>query len=394
MKRFMNELALAALGATLSHAAGAGTHFTTIYSTTGGYPNGVFLIRGTVYGTLATGTCGSVYELQPPAGGGTSWTVAPLYTFAGGGDACDPGVGLHGGAGGAVYGTAWGGTNDAGALYELQPPASPGGAWTESVVYSFTFTVPGFPTSGLVDGPEGSFYVFDSWDTLLQLLPPVVPALPWTAAQLWSPPGTLAPTGPIAGPDGSLYGAGQFGGQAGYGNVFQARPPASPGGSWAYQQLYSFGEHSTYRGPDNPNSMVLASGGTIYGTTYGTSLVSGIEGDGAVYELKPPASSGGEWSFTVLKNFGEQVHPIVPLVLQGGNLYGGIATPEGGAIFEIEPPSAPGEAWTTTYLREWTDGQVPSGNIAVDKDGTIFGTTGSIFSPPPYTGTIFMITAR
>ncbi|MGA2594112.1 MAG: hypothetical protein ABSH32_29770 [Bryobacteraceae bacterium] len=117
-------------------------------------------------------------------------------------------------------------------------------------------------------------------------------------------------------------------------------------------------------------------------------------GDGAVYELKPPASSGGEWTFTVLKNFGKQVNPIVPLVIQGGNLYGGIATAEGGAIFEIEPPSAPGGAWTTTYLHQWTDGQVPFGGIAVDKDGTIFGTTGSIFSSPPYTGTIFRITAR
>ena len=73
MERFINKLALVALGATLSHTAAAGAHFDTIYSTTGGYPNGVFLIRGTVYGTLATGTCGSVYELQPPASGGTSF---------------------------------------------------------------------------------------------------------------------------------------------------------------------------------------------------------------------------------------------------------------------------------------------------------------------------------
>lgn len=58
-----------------------------------------------------------------------------IYTFADVDDACSPGalfrIGVAGGADGE------------GAVYELSPPPSPGGSWTESVVYSLPGSVSG-----------------------------------------------------------------------------------------------------------------------------------------------------------------------------------------------------------------------------------------------------------
>ena len=62
--------------------------------------------------------------------------------------------GLVADSSGNLYGTSvFGGTGNAGTVFELSPPAAPGGAWTESVLYNF----PGDNSSG----PAGTL-VFDS----------------------------------------------------------------------------------------------------------------------------------------------------------------------------------------------------------------------------------------
>ena len=116
-----------------------------------------------------------------------------------------------------------------------------------------------------------------------------------------------------------------------------------------------------------------------------------------MYQLQSTASGSGEWTYTLLKNFGPAAYVSVPRVIQNGNLYGGFYTPGNGTvlygvIFEMQPPSTPGGSWTTTYLHRWTDGQIPY-NLAVDSDGTIFGTTVDCVSGS-CSGTIFRITTR
>ncbi len=60
-----------------------------------------------------------------------------LYNFTGSpGDAANPGGPLVAGEGGVLYGTAGGGADNEGAVFELNPPASPGGAWSEAVLVS------------------------------------------------------------------------------------------------------------------------------------------------------------------------------------------------------------------------------------------------------------------
>ena len=75
--------------------------------------------------------------------------------------------------GGVLYGTTqYGGgptsgsscfetaSNYCGTVFELTPPATPGGTWTETILHSFTDQngEGSFPGSSLVWGPEGVLY--------------------------------------------------------------------------------------------------------------------------------------------------------------------------------------------------------------------------------------------
>jgi hypothetical protein len=366
--------------------------FTTLYSFTGGVPTGLALIQGNLYGVAALGGCGNVFELEAPTTVGEPWTLSTLYTFTGSpggvGDACDPGGPPVRGANGALYGlAAAGGANGNGAMYELQPPASPGVAWTEGVAYSFNeiYDYAGGPAASLlVNGSDGSFYVMCEYanGSLLQLLPPAVPGLTWTGALLLEVGDTVDSL--VAGPNGSLYGTSAFG-EGGTGSVFKLLPPEAPGGVWSEIVLHSF----VLGGASDPVTPTLASDGTIYGTTYGT-VPGWYMGKSVAYSLTPPTSSGQAWTYTALRPFfSEQAN--TQLVLHNGNLYGTLATLEGGTVFELEPPAAPGGAWTTTYLHQFSNGQVPFGQLIVDGSGTIFGMSGTMNTLNPSAGTIYKI---
>lgn len=137
---------------------------------------------------------------------------------------------------------------------------------------------------------------------------------------------------------------------------------------WTETVIHNFGYGGAYAG--NPNSLTVASDGTIYGTTYGYDLIGGM-GMGSVFELTPPPSPGGAWAYTVLQDFGGY-HPSAGLILRNGKLYGAVATGiQSGAVFEMQPPSTPGGAWATTHLHQFAD-LVPFVDL-MDKNGTIYG---------------------
>jgi uncharacterized repeat protein (TIGR03803 family) len=124
--------------------------------------------------------CGTVFELAPPASAGGAWTETVLYHFQPA--ATPPGYSYDGsapvggvvfGPNGALYGTtAYGGPFGTGTIFELAPPASPGGAWTESVLYEIEFDSAtggyyGFPTSpfaGLTVGKHGELFGTETSD--------------------------------------------------------------------------------------------------------------------------------------------------------------------------------------------------------------------------------------
>jgi hypothetical protein len=93
---------------------------------------------------------------------------ATIYNFTGapsgcgttGQPACDgatPDARVLTGANGVLYGTTQtGGTANGGTVFELRPPASPGGAWTETVIYSFP--ADSDPSAALTAGQNGELY--------------------------------------------------------------------------------------------------------------------------------------------------------------------------------------------------------------------------------------------
>ena len=289
---------------------------------------------GVLYGTTAEGGsgscpggCGTVFSLTPSDGG---WTEAMLYNFTGGSDGSNP-TGLTIGAGRVLYGT----TNNidsagVGTVFSLTPPASAGGAWTESVLHTFTGPDGGFPEAGVVQGTGGA-----------------------------------------------LYGTTYSGGATDVGVVFRLTPPASPGGTWKETVIHSF------TGSDGgfiSAGVAIGSGGVLYGTA---SLVGG-SGDGTVYSLAPPLAGSNAWTIDVLCAFSGSNgnSPAAGVTIgEGGVLYG--TTTVGGAsgngvVFSLTPPSMAGGSWTEKVLHSFTgspEGSDPNAVLAIGGNGVLFGTT-------------------
>jgi len=384
--------------------------FVTLYNLAGGNPVGLTAANGVLYGAAeAAGiNCGLIYELQPPSTPGAPWTEILLHSFTGTGDACEPIAAPIVGPNGALYGvTSSGGAYDYGAVYELQPPSTPGAPWTETVLYSFFVGSPGIGPSSLLIDSNGSLYVTTTGSgangagTLFELQPPTISGGVWTGTVLYNFPSSLsaggAPASLTLGSNGVFYGTTILGGTAlaQAGTVFQLTPPASSGEPWTETLLYSF-----QGGTDGstPNSVIIADHGALYGTTFGTTYIGqyvGPRGVGTVFQLTPPATPGGAWTKTILQQFGQGnfCGPNSPLIMRSGNLYGSsCVSPGGGVVFELAPPATPGSAWTTTYFHRFTNAE-PLGELVMDRKGTIFGVTIPPVSQQP-AGTIYAVTTQ
>jgi hypothetical protein len=395
---------LSVCGVALASGLAAQTRFETLESVTGTMPGWMAIADGMLYGAtyseaLPAGSCGTIFDLQPPPGG-TSWTQTTLYNFPQTtGDACFPVSPPLATASGALYGiTPYGGDYNDGAFYELQPPTAPGGAWTASVLYSFDLDGGTGLPAALAPGPDGSFYCSasggpDIFGAILQFQPPTAPGGAWTATVIYNFADFLGPRALVPGPDGTLYGA------AGYGQIIQLSPPVSPGGAWTLDVLYTVSGHDGL----GPNSLVLAQDGTLYGTTVGSTYALGV-GNATVFQLTPPGSPGASWGFKVLQNFGEFLNLNSPLILRDGNLYstvssvilagnGRAAQTGAGQIFELQAPATAGGDWTLVHLHDFTGDQLPGGALAMDKDGDIFGVTATPYNQPP-AGTVYRLATK
>jgi uncharacterized repeat protein (TIGR03803 family) len=118
----------------------------------------IFGKGGDLYGVTELGGAtngGTVYQLTPPASPGGSWAETVIFGFGAyeGGPFGTPALGSNG----AIYGTTMtGGPSEEGGAFELAPPASPGGAWTETTLVSFTNHA--YPIAGLTMGHDGWLY--------------------------------------------------------------------------------------------------------------------------------------------------------------------------------------------------------------------------------------------
>jgi uncharacterized repeat protein (TIGR03803 family) len=116
-----------------------------------------------LYGTTSEGGSsqfGTVYQLVPPAVANGAWTENILYSFQGDQvtpeDGANPEANVTFDSAGNIYGTTTSGANFNGTVFKLSPPASTGGAWTETILHAFSSGKDGSaPSSGLVFGKNG-----------------------------------------------------------------------------------------------------------------------------------------------------------------------------------------------------------------------------------------------
>jgi len=304
--------------------------------------NLIFDAAGNLYGTTNGGgnvsSGGTVFQLTPPLAQGGAWTETVLYRFAGGRDGKTPLAGLVFDQAGNLYGTTlFGGTANAGTVFELMPPATQGGAWTETVLHTFGHGNDGLdPEAGLILDNAGALYGTTITGTVFKLTPPA-----WTEKVLFSfTGGGNNGSWPCAltARQGLLYGLTRLGGsQANTGIAFQLTPPAG-GGAWTESTLYSFTGGND--GGEPCGALVSDQAGNLYGTSSG----NGQNIPGSAFQLTPPSTTGGPWIETTLHTFGggnDGLSPLAGVVFgKGGALYGttsGGGSYGRGTVFRVVP---------------------------------------------------------
>ncbi len=329
-----------------------------------------------------------------------------LYKFGMYPDAQTP-QGLCLGPNGTFYGaSANGGLYGYGTVFELQPPSSPGGAWTETVLYSFAPQNGDGqePATSPVMGPNGTIVgttaAINSYGAVYQVQPPVAPGGTWTETTLFRAEyssGIYYLNGVVAAGNGEVYGVAGSGGSNFEGAVYELTPPTVPGGEWTESVIYSFGAR-----PDgeSPTGLIMTPKGVIYGTTN----AGGSLGLGTIFELIPPVAPGAPWTEKVLysflgtdSGFTDGAAPTEPPSQDSqGNLYG--STSQGGSaglgtVWELQPPARSSSEiekfWTESVLYSFeTSGQEPSSPLIV-RNNMIYGTTAASYSNTPGGGYVF-----
>jgi hypothetical protein len=327
----------------------------------GEFPSGGVIADalGNIYGTSSyggtgdcnllgiKGGCGTVFELSPPQTKGGQWTYAILYSFKGGKDGYLPfGDLVFDGAGNLYGATYFGGGNGTtcnpyyqycGTVFELSPPKTKGGAWTEKVLHSFAGGTDGAnPNGGLVLDSKGAVY-------------------------------------------GTTFSGGnqncKYVGVIGCGTAFRLQPPAQKGGAWVEKRLHVF------TGGDDGGQ---PNGGLIFdarGSLYGTAGGGNPSGGGIAFQLA--TSNGGQWKETVMhwfSNNGPGGFTAGLLFDPSGNLYG--PTAEGakfrGTVVRLKPPATKGGKWIPTVLYTFQgspDGADPAARLTFDVTGNLYDTT-------------------
>jgi uncharacterized repeat protein (TIGR03803 family) len=407
-----------------------------LYSFQGGTDGGITVGRvvfdksGNLYGATSQGGsancppisfCGTAYQLKPPAKKDGSWTETVLHVFKGvpGNDGATPEGGLAIDEAGNLYGTTgYGGTGDCvllgikggcGTVYELSPPTQKNGAWTETVLYSFKGGKDGYvPAGDVVFDNAGNLYgvtlfgggkgttcdpFYQYCGAVFKLSRPTQKGDKWTEKVLYGFGGGMDGASPNGGlifdSKGAVYGTTWLGGDdngvcqggngsEGCGTVFMLNPPTRKGARWNEKVLYRFkGRPTDGSGPQG--GLALSGGGELYGTTAG----GGAHEDGVVFELKPPAGKGRNWTENFLHVFtgGNDGQSGAGGLLRGadGTLYGSVGGGEyfRGVIFRMQPPTRNQSGWRFDVLHTFTgspDGYDPM-ELTFGSGKNLFGAT-------------------
>ncbi len=219
-------------------AAAAAWTYTVLHNfdprTDGGNPVGPIAAdaRGNVYGLATSGGTdgdGTAYELSPPARQDQAWRFRTVHVFSGpDGSQSFTGLVRRSSDGSLFGGTIFGGSTNLGVVFQLTPPESAGGSWTEQTIYTFTGSGDGCDTASVYVNDRGSLYGTTSGldcpsGTLFQLSKPTETNSQWTFDTLISDQSNAM--GPLlVGSGGRIYGTNYYGGSTGQGSVFVTAP--------------------------------------------------------------------------------------------------------------------------------------------------------------------------
>ena len=416
----------AAIALTQIYAPTVIAQETVLYSfvgTTGNVPqSGVILDKnGNLYGTTPIGGnlaicdgngCGLVFEIVHKSDG--TWSERNIYSFTGGpSDGASPYSTLVFDSHGHLFGmTYYGGTGSCsigqfpgcGTIFELVH--TPGGGWTESVIYNFQGGNDGaYPQANLILDARGNLYGTTSvgggstacllsntpygCGTVFQLSPNADGT--WSESVLYRFQGGLDGAEPFGGVIfdglGSLYGTTGGGGfpceqylnGSNCGTVYKLRQTST---GWVKSTPYRFKGGTDGFSPEG--SLILDASGNLYGTTYFGGITSPKFGNGVVFELSPAV--GNTWTENVIYRFTgflDGGYPTAGVVFDThGNLFalpfggGSNGQDAGGGTVDELTPSASGE-WTETTIFAFpggAGGELPIGGLAIDADGNLYGT--------------------
>jgi uncharacterized repeat protein (TIGR03803 family) len=347
-------------------------------SADGGRPAGSLTIdsAGNLYGATISGGSGGqgvVFRLtQTPHG----WIQTTLHAFTGGNDGGGPNGGMVFDSAGNLYGTtSYGGTNNAGTVFEISPTAD---GFTESVIHSFGFPDGAGPYAGLaIDGAGNLYGTLDlstgGYGAVFELSP--VAGGDWNLSVIhnFDSSDGANPYGPMVIDNfGNLYGTTSNGGAAGHGTVFLLTKAST---NWQATVLHNFTDGLDGGGPFG--GITLDPNGHLYGTAL-------IGGTSTLYGTAFSLTGSQSAQFQVIHDFGsfpeDAKNPSCTMALDlEGNLYcatnfGGRYG--GGAILQLQPATNGG--WLPEILHSFTgNGQTgPTGDVLLDHAGNLFGAAG------------------
>jgi len=305
----------------------------------GEYPQSTLVqaTNGKFYGTALSGGsgpdgCGTVFEITSVG------QLTVLHTFVGA-DGCGPYSGLIQAANGSLYGTTYVGglSSNGGTVFKI----SEAGEFTS--LYSFC------SLTNCADGAR--------------------------------PMSSL-----VQGTDGNLYGVTVLGGYSnacsisvfpsGCGTVFKITP------SGKLTTVYNFCSLPNCADGAGPMaSLIQATNGNFYGTTYNGGTNCLPYGCGTAFEITPTGKFTMLHSFCSLANCADGYYLQSPLMqATDGNFYG--TTPygdteiyPGGTIFEITSTDAFISIYSFCSLANCADGGIPLGGLLQATNGTFYGTT-------------------
>lgn len=340
----------------------------------GAYPFGAPLqdSAGNLYGvTNQGGVQGILFKVAPDG------TETVLHSFQDGRDGANPEGSVISDASGSLYGmTTFGGKNGCGVVYRVKQSG------TEKVLHAFDVAKNGCqPVAGLTMDRKGSLYGTTSeggplyGGTVFELEPSgklkVLHSFPATTNDGWLPAGDL-----LRDAAGNLYGTTVNGGTTcgyGCGIIFKIAPDGTETVLYAFQ--------GTPDGALSFSNVVEDSAGNLYGTTIaGGRPTQWCDGCGTIFKL---TSTGME---TTLHTFCQKEYctdgqsPSGNVVLdKQGSLYGTTQTGGqygAGTIWKLEPNGR----YSVLHSLNWqTEGENPMG-LAKGRNGTLlgFGTVGGI----------------